>query len=180
MGEGVDSLDKPLGDRVLQAMARAYPDPVDLVLLSMVTGCELAALQAQTAYFIRAGLAQTSAPADETSIPQAARITDLGMALALGVATDAAHAAALLGRLEARTLRALLWARMQGSRLPAAQINDLRDAVAQVPDGALVDAARVWAHQPVSDWRALLRVLVPQAAGGVVRPSAGRLRGQTV
>lgn len=177
----MNSLDKPLGDRVLQAMARAYPDPVDLVLLSMVMGCELVALQAQAAHFIRAGLAQTSAAADATSsTPQAACITDLGMALAHGVATDAAHAAAVLGRLEARTLRALLWARMQGSRLPAAQINHLRDAVAQVPDGALVDAGSVWAHQPVSDWRALLRVLVPQAAGGVVRPPADRLRGQRV
>jgi hypothetical protein len=177
----VESLDKPLGNRVLQAMAQVYPDPVDLALLSMVTGCELGALQAQTARFIRDGLAQAPAAAGAPCPPQSARITDRGMAVAYGLAIDAAHAAVLLARLEAQTLRSLLCARMQGSRLPNAQIDELRQAIAKVPDGALMDAARVWAHQPVSDWRALLKVLIPNPQQMTAqRPSAAGMRDQTV
>ena len=40
MGVPVESLDKPVAERVLQAMAQAYPDPVDLSLLAMVMGCD--------------------------------------------------------------------------------------------------------------------------------------------
>jgi hypothetical protein len=164
MGVGVKSLDKPLRDTVLQAMARAYPDPVDLALLSMVTGSEPATLQAETERFIRAGLAQRAAPrAPASPCPAVACITDRGMAVACGLVADAMQATALLDRLEARTLRALLGARIRASRLPTSHIDELRQAIAKVPDGALMDAARIWAHQPVSDWRPLARALVPES-----------------
>jgi hypothetical protein len=160
MGVPVESLEKPVVDRVLQAMAQAYPDPVDLYLLSMVMGCDVAALRAATATLVDAGLAQAQLVADGPAArPEAPCITDRGMAVAFGYAVDTEDAAALLDRLEARTLRALLAARVSGSRMPAAQADDLRGSLAVVPDGALVDAAKVWAHQPVSDWRALIRVL---------------------
>jgi hypothetical protein len=81
------------------------------------------------------------------------------MAVVHGLAGDAEEAAAVLDRLEARTLRALLSRRVQGSRLSAAQREELCASLDAVPDVALVDAARIWAHQPVSDWRALIRVL---------------------
>ncbi len=159
----MESLDKQLRDTVLQAMARAYPDPVDLVLLSMVTGCEVAALEAETGELISAGLAQ----GPHAGIPawprlQSAYITDRGMTVACSQATNESEASALVYKLEARTLRALLCARAYASRLPAAQINELCEAISNVPDGALIDAARVCAHQPVSDWRPLVQALVPQ------------------
>ena len=156
MGVPVESLDKPVAERVLQAMAQAYPDPVDLSLLAMVMGCDVATLRAAAAQLVDAGLAS----AQGLDGHAATCITDRGMAVAFGVAHDADDAAALLDRLEVQTLRALLAQRVKGSRLPARQADELRGSLTAVPDGALVDAARVWAHQPVSDWRALIGVLV--------------------
>jgi hypothetical protein len=161
----VESLEKPVVDRVLQAMAQAFPDPVDLALLSMVMGCDAAALRSATVELVQAGLAQAHVVADGGEMrPETACITDRGMAVAFGFAADAAGAAALLDRLEARTLRALLALRVGGSRLAPAQIAELRASLGAVPDAALVDAAKVWAHQPVSDWRALISVLLGQGA----------------
>jgi hypothetical protein len=180
--EIVGQADKPLRDTVLQSMARAYPDPVDLALLSMVTGSEPATLQAETDGFIRAGLAQPAAPrAAASPSPPAACITDRGMAVACGLVADATKATTLLERLEARTLRALLCARIRASRLPTAQIDELRQVIAKVPDGALMDAARIWAHQPVSDWRPLAWALVLESRE-VHTPStpADRVDTQTV
>ena len=149
----MESLEKPVVDRVLNAMAQAYPDPVDLCLLSMVMGCDVATLREATGALGQSGLAQDGP-----------RITDRGMAVASGFAADADEAAALLDRLEAQTLRALLALRVDGSRLSRAQADELRVSLNAVPDGALVDAAKVWAHQPVSDWRALIRVLLGHGA----------------
>jgi hypothetical protein len=161
----VELLDKPVADRVLQAMAQAFPDPVDLRLLSMVMGCDVAALEAATAQLVQAGLAQARMVADsDGSRPEAPCITDRGMAVGCGMAANADEAARLIDRLEAQTLRALLAERVKGSRLPPVQIEELRVSIGAVADRALVDAARVWAHQPVSDWRALLGVLPPHAA----------------
>jgi hypothetical protein len=156
----VEALEKPIGDRVLQAMAQAYPDPVDLYLLSMVLGCEPLSLQATTAELVQAGLAMTLTLYESTDT-QAAKlaITDKGMAVADGMATDAQDAAALLDRLEACALRQLLDQRIGASRLPTQQADELRGSLAQVSDGALMDAAKVWAHQTVSDWRALVRAM---------------------
>ncbi len=95
------------------------------------------------------------------------------MAVAFGLAADADEAAALLDRLEARTLRALLAVRVKGSRLPEAQADELRASLGAVPDGALVDAAKVWAHQPVSDWCPLIRILQGQSADAVASAPAG-------
>jgi len=165
MGEHVESLEKPVGDRVLHAMAQAYPDPVDLYLLSMVMGCDVAGLRAATAALLDTGLAHAQLVADGPEAhPEAPRITDRGMAVAYGYANDADEAAALLDRLEARTLRALLSLRVGGSRLAPPQADELRASLQAVPDRALVDAAKVWAHQPVSDWCALIRVLLGQGA----------------
>jgi len=157
----VEPLEKPVVDRVLQAMAQAYPDPVDLYLLSMVMGCDVACLRAATAKLLRAGLAHAHVPADGGDPrPASPRITDRGMAVAVGVAADAAEAGELLDRLEAQTLRSLLSLRVRASRLPAAQAEALCAALVGVPDAALVDAAQAWAHQPVSDWRALIGMLL--------------------
>jgi hypothetical protein len=150
----VESLEKPVVDRVMQAMALAYPDSVDIVLLSMVLGCDAGAAREAMAGLVADGLAQGT--------PDHPCITDRGMAVALGLAKDADDAAALLDRLEAQTLRALLAMRVRGSRLAPLQSAELSASLLAVPDGALVDAARVWAHQPVSDWRALIRILLGQ------------------
>jgi hypothetical protein len=170
MGEPVESLEKPVVDRVLQAMAQAYPDPVDLYLLSMVMGCDAAALRDATAALVDAGLAQARIVADGTeSRPETPCITDRGMAVACGYAQDAEDAAGVLARLETRTLRALLSARVAGSRMAAREAEELRASLETVSDAALIDAARVWAHQPVSDWCALLGVLISR--GNDVAPS---------
>ena len=158
MGKPVEALEKPVVDRVLQAMAQAYPDPVDLYLLSMVLGCDVAALRPAAAELVATGLAQAEAS------PEAPCITDRGMAVASGLAANADDASALLDRLEAQTLRALLSIRVRGSRLAPLQAAEVCASLLAVPDGALVDAARVWAHQPVSDWRALIRVLLGHGA----------------
>jgi hypothetical protein len=168
----VEALEKPIGDRVLQAMAQAFPDPVDLSLLSMVLGCEPVSLQETTAGLVRAGLARTLTLSDGAD-PQAAKlsITDKGMVVADGMATDAQDATTLLDRLEACALRQLLDQRIGASRLPAQQADELRGSLAQVSDGALMDAAQVWAHQTVSDWRALVRGM--QGLPAHASPAAG-------
>lgn len=156
----MESLEKPVEDRVLQAMAQAYPDPVDLSLLSMVMGCDTPVLQAAAAQLVSAGLAhaRTVVETGEERL-EAPRITDRGMAVADGQAANAEEAGALLDRLEAATLRELLSQRICASRLSPAQAEELRDALAEVSDRALVDAARVWAHQTVSDWAGFVRVM---------------------
>jgi hypothetical protein len=153
-------LDKPVGDRVLQAMAQAYPDPVDLGLLSMVLGCDESALQQAMSELVGCGLAQARTVDDVGLGPwQSPAITDKGMAVADGLAASADEAAALLDRLEAAALRQLLAQRIRASRLPAPQADELRQSLQGVDDRTLVDAAKVWAHQTVSDWRALAVVM---------------------
>jgi hypothetical protein len=138
-------------------MAQAYPDPVDLHLLSMVMGCDVAVLRAGTAALVDAGLAHARIMADGPRVALHHRTRDGG---GVRLCENAADADAFLARLETRTLRALLWVRVAGSRMAPAEAGDLRASLEAVPDGALVDAARVWAHQPVSDWRALIGVLL--------------------
>lgn len=157
----------PIGQRLLQAMAQAYPDPVDVGLLSMVLGQDAAQLQACVADLVASGLARTRSASDPgaASLPDAPCITDKGMAVADGLARDADEAAALLDRLEAATLRQLLTQRIRASRLPEQQAEALRSSLAAVSDRSLVDAAKLWAHQTVGDWRALLGVMSgPDAA----------------
>jgi DNA-binding MarR family transcriptional regulator len=162
----VESLEKPVGGRVLQAMAQAYPDPVDSYLLSMVLGCEASSLHATTSRLVDEGLAESHPPADPGDTRgETLTITDKGMAIADGLAADAADATALLERLEAAALRQLLDQRIRASRLPAAQADELRGSLGQVSDSALMDAAKVWAHQAVSDWRALVTVMQASPAG---------------
>lgn len=171
----MDSLQQPVKDRVLQAMAQAYPDPVDLSLLSMVMGCEASTLQLAATQLLDAGLACGRIVVDggQERI-DAPRITDRGMAVADGLAATAEEAAALLDRLEAATLRELLSLRIGASRLSPAQGEELREGLAEVSDRALVDAARVWAHQTVSDWAGFVRVMHNGAAAGGLATSAAR------
>lgn len=154
------SLEKPVGDRVLHAMAQAYPDPVDLSLLSMVLGCEQPSLETAMADLVASGLAQ-AVVVREGGVEHldAPRITDRGMLVDDGLASDAREAGAVLRKLEADTLRQLLHCRITGSPLPAAAAEELRRSLNAVKDDALMDAATVWAHQNVSDWRAVLRVM---------------------
>lgn len=162
----MESLEQPVEDRVLQAMAQAYPDPVDLSLLSMVMGCDASTLQSAATQLQEAGLASARIVVDggEERI-DAPRITDRGMAVADGLAATAEEAAALLDRVEAATLRELLGLRIGASRLSRVQGEELREALAEVSDRALVDASRVWANQTVSDWAGFVRVMHNGAAG---------------
>jgi len=156
----VKSLEKPVGDRVLHAMAQAYPDPVDLYLLSMVMGCDQPSLQSTMAELVECGLAQARVVREGSGEHlDAPCITDRGMLVADGLASDAIEADALLRKLEADALRQLLYRRIKGSQLPQAQAQDLRRSMDAIPDTDLVDAAKVWAHQNVSDWRAFFRVM---------------------
>jgi len=156
----------PVGDRVLQAMAQAYPGPVDAYLLSMVLGCDAASLQGTTSRLVEQGLAESHLSYEPGEAhTETLTITDKGMAVADGMAANAEEASALLDRLEAATLRQLLEQRIRASRLPAAQADELRGSLGQVSDSALMDAAKVWAHQTVSDWRALVRVMQAPASG---------------
>ena len=156
-----------MGDRVLHAMAQAHPDTVDTYLLAMVLGCDLAALQEAISALVRAGLAQAHSVVEGGQAQlQAPRITDRGMSVACGMACTAAEAEAAAARLEAQALRQLLVARIAASRLPPPRTEELREALAAATDRALIDAAQVWAHQPVSDWRALLPALDAQPRAG--------------
>jgi hypothetical protein len=156
----VESLEKPVGDRLLQAMAQAYPDVVDLGLLSMVMGCDPAALQAAARELVDAGLARARVLHDGSGERlDAPCITDRGMLVADGVATDAEQAVSLLERVEAAALRKLLQTRIGASRLPTQQADELRGSLDAVSDSALVDAAKVWANQTVGDWRGLIRAM---------------------
>lgn len=156
----MELLEKPVGDRVLHAMAQAYPDPVDPYLLSMVMACDSASLKAAMTSLVDAGLAQARvvrAGADEHL--EVTFITDKGMVVADGLAADADEATAYLGKLEAQVLRQLLAHRIGASRLPQQQTEELRGSLASVSDADLVDAAKIWAHQTVSDWKAFFRVM---------------------
>jgi ribosomal protein S12 methylthiotransferase accessory factor YcaO len=156
----VESLEKPVGDRLLQAMAQAYPDVVDLGLLSMVMGCDPAALQAAARALVDAGQARARVLHDGSGERlDAPCITDRGMLVADGVATDAEQAVSLLERVEAAALRKLLQTRIGASRLPTQQADELRGSLDAVSDSALVDAAKVWANQTVGDWRGLIRAM---------------------
>lgn len=170
----MESLEKPVEDRVLQAMAQAYPDPVDLGLLSMVMGCETPSLHRAMAALVQAGLVHARSVVDAAGEERldSPCITDKGMAVADGLAADADEAGALLSRLEAATLRELLALRIRGSRLPPQQAEQLHGCLAAVSDGALVDAAKVWAHQTVSDWAGLVRMLHPGSSSGLAPASS--------
>lgn len=153
-------VDQPVEDRVLRAMAQAYPDPVDLTLLSMVTGCEQRALEATTAKLVACGLARAERVHEGAAAHlNAPCITDKGMAVADGLARDAHDADLLLRKLEAEVLRQLLHQRVLGSRLGAVQAGELHRLLDAVSDCDLIDAATVWAHQNVSDWRALVQAM---------------------
>lgn len=174
LGEHVESLEKPVGDRVLQAMAQAYPDPVDLGLLSMVMGCETRVLREAVASLVQRGLAHTrsiSQLGDGAAI-EASVITDMGMAVADGLAHDAGDAAELLGRLEASALRQLLISRVRASRLPVPQAEELARSLHAVPDQPLIEAGALLAHQTVSDWRGVMHAMAraPQPVSQGARP----------
>jgi hypothetical protein len=160
----VESLEKPVdppvGDKVLHAMAQAYPDPVDLYLLSMVMGCAQPDLETTTAELVACGLARAGRVREGAQEHlDAPCITDKGMVVADGLARDAREADALLRKLEADALRQLLHRRVAGSKLGQAQAEELHRALDKVSDADLTDAATLWAHQNVSDWRALVKVM---------------------
>ena len=99
----------PLGDKVLNAMAQAFPDPVDAYLLSMVIGCDRDAVESTIQSLVDAGLARARIVREGALEKlEAPCITDIGMLVAEGAARDAAQATAMLGHLEAETLRHLL------------------------------------------------------------------------
>jgi len=156
----VDVSEKPVSEAILQAMARAYPDAVDLDLLSVVMGCDRTTLHAAARQLVADGLARADeAPGGGPLRLDPPCISDLGMLVADGVAHDAAEAARLLGHVEAVVLRQLLQRRIVASRLPPQQVDELRGSLAAVSDDALVDAAQVWAHQTVGDWRGVIRAI---------------------
>ena len=108
LGEHVESLDKPVGEKVLHAMAQAFPDPVDPYLLSVVIGCDRVLIESSIRALVGSGLARARVVregADERL--DSPCITDIGMAVAAGMADDANQATTLLIQLEAKTLRQL-------------------------------------------------------------------------
>src|SRR5437867_3515117 len=85
-GDVVEAMEKPAASSVLQAMAEAYPDRVDMGLLAMVLGCEAGTVESMVGELTATGLADAdSAPADTNSHPAPA-ITESGMAVACGLA----------------------------------------------------------------------------------------------
>jgi hypothetical protein len=170
LGEHVESLEKPVGDRILQAVAQAYPDAVDPYLLSMVLGCDPASLHASAMQLVESGLAESQVLPDAGDArSEVLTITEQGMAVADGMAADAHRAAVLLERLEAAALRQLLEQRIRAN-LPPAQAAELRGSLGQVSDSALMDGAKVWAHQAVSEWGALVQLM--QAPSAHLRSTA--------
>ena len=117
LGEHVESLDKPVGAKVLHAMAQAFPDPVDSYLLSVVMGCDRASIESSIRDLVDSGLARARVVregADERL--DSPCITDIGMAVADGMADDAEQATAFLIQLEGKTLQQLVARRNDASR----------------------------------------------------------------
>jgi hypothetical protein len=113
----------PVGDKVLNAMAQAFPDPVDAYLLSMVMGCDRSAIDAAIQSLVDAGLAHARIVREGTQDKlEAPSITAIGMLVAEGAARDAAQATAMLGHLEAETLRQLLAHRIDKMRRSATHL----------------------------------------------------------
>ena len=104
-------MDKPAASSVLQAMAEAYPDPVDPGLLAIVLGCERMEVDGALRELTRDGLANGCAPSSDSTQADAACITEAGMAVASGQARRGESAAELVQRLEADALRGLTSAR---------------------------------------------------------------------
>jgi hypothetical protein len=155
----VEALDKSAASKILQAMAEAYPDQVDLYLLAMVLGREMATVNAALSELVEAGLAQASAPTQNSSQSQAPCITEAGMAVACGQADGWESAAAVVTRLEAVALRKLLCERVATSGLQPRQRRELRESLDRVTADSLVGAAKIWAYRPVADWLGFIRTL---------------------
>jgi len=153
-------MEKPAAGKILQAMAEAYPDQVDLYLLSMVLGREMAAVNAALADLVDAGLAQAATPTSDNSMQQQAPcITEAGMAVASGQAEQWEAAPKVVARLEAMALRRLLCERVATSGLQPRQRRELRESLDRVTGDSLVGAAKIWAYRPVSDWSAFIQAL---------------------
>ena len=158
-------MEKPAASKILQAMAEAYPDQVDLYLLSMVLGREMAAVNAALADLVDAGLAQAATPATDGSMQQQAPcITEAGMAVACGQAEQWEAAPKVVARLEAMALRKLLCERVATSGLQPRQRRELRESLDRVTGDSLVGAAKIWAYRPVTDWAAFIQALSCPAA----------------
>lgn len=169
----MESLDRPVDDRVLNAMAQAYPDSVDPYLLAMVLGCDAATLAATMDSLVNTGLAEARVVIDGTEPRlQAPCITEKGMTVAGGRAGDSAAAAVALQHVEAATLRRLLALRVGASRMAAPQAVELQGALDILDDRALVDAAAVWAHQHVSEWSAVVGALHARMTGQATPPKS--------
>jgi hypothetical protein len=159
-----------VGDKVLNAMAQAYPDSVDPYLLAMVLGCDTATLSATMDALVTAGLAQARVLIEGAEPRlQAPCITEKGLTVAGGRAGDATEAAAALHRVEAATLRRLLALRIGASRMAASQVVELQGALDTIDDRVLVDAGAVLAHQSVSEWNALLGMLHARMADQAIQ-----------
>jgi hypothetical protein len=150
-------MDKPAASSVLQAMAEAYPDRVDLGLLAMVLGCERSALDAALGELTAAGLAQDDS--DERSMSHAPTITESGMAVACGHAPSWESAPDAVQRLQADALRQLMCQRVSASGLQPRMRRELRESIAGVAGDSLLSAAKIWAYRPVADWAALIQAL---------------------
>jgi hypothetical protein len=153
-------MDKPAVSSVLQAMAEAFPDRVDMGLLAMVLGCETAAVEATVSDLAAAGLAEEadSAPA-ETTTRQAPAITEAGMAVACGLAQPWESPAQALQRIEANGLRQLMTVRVAASPLQPRQRRELRDSIVGATGESLLGAAKIWAYRPVAEWMSLIQAL---------------------
>ena len=72
----MEVLGKPAAGSVLQAMAEAYPDRVDLGLLAVVLGCERPSVDAAVTELVSAGYACSAAPDGDDSHGHGPSITE--------------------------------------------------------------------------------------------------------
>jgi hypothetical protein len=153
-------MDKPAVSSVLQAMAEAYPERVDMVLLAMVLGCEAGAVETTVGELIATGMAEADAtPAETTTLRHAPAITEAGMAVACGQAQLWESPIHALQRIEADNLRQLMTARVAASPLQPRQRRELRESIVGATGESLLGAAKIWAYRPVAEWTAFIQAL---------------------
>src|ERR1043165_881158 len=158
-GDVVEAMDKPAVSSVLQAMAEAYPERVDMGLLAMVLGCEAGAVATTVDELVDGGLAEAdsdAASADATTHRHAPAITEAGMAVACAQAQPWESPSHALQRIEADNLRQLMTVRVAASALQPRQRRELRDSIVAATAESLLGAAKIWAYRPVAEWSAFI------------------------
>ena len=155
----MEAMDRPVASSVLQAMAEAYPERVDMGLLAMVLGCERSIIETTVGELSAAGLAGDDAGAADAPSRPAPVITEPGMAVACGLAQRWESPPHVLQRIEASALRGLMTARVGASALQPRQRRELRVSFVAATGESLLGAAKIWAYRPVAEWTGFIQAL---------------------